>query len=313
MSKHTQLQVNRETAIGSPIVSSKSSMDGICDGYPVEVMNNMDYYVHHNDFDKDSDFIKTATAPNTKVDFTVTAIGTNDLTKVGMINQRSFGALSIGGSQSNSGATVQNTSASVLVNPGARNRIPGAVDVLNKDNFFCWRSRVGDQENMSIFVGLAELNSESSVLSSASTEATVTSDQHLGFTMNSLEPGVFYATRAGSSNANMVQTEAFSIPGGIPGFGSYVDYAVRIWSNNQIWMGYRLRGRNTRSWKTVVHEQLAVPFTDTNNSSMRPTFSMYGAATTDVLDVDFFTLARYRDYYVSDSVAPGYDGNYPAV
>lgn len=300
MAKHTQRMMTRETQISGPVVLTPDAMAGIADGYPIEVINNIDYYIYHNDFHRDADF---DSADFTTTTFTGATVGIKD-------SSNEFGQLQISASGAGQGALVQHDRGSADAAVQEELVVTGAAHVLPKEAFFACRFRVSNASlDNAIFVGLAESNGTSSVFSGGATPSdasTITSDEHIGFYMNSSNPGQVYWTVAGTADTSAITGEAFNLT-----HNAFVDVAFRFWDVDQYWIGYRPRGRNSRKWSILSSGTLSSPFTST--TLLYPTFGNVGDASADRLDIDFFTLCRYRDYYISDELTPSANGDYVAV
>lgn len=270
------------THFQGPILGSDRSMGGALEDAPVDVFARTQWVSYFNDFTRvDIDYVTTT-------DWSLTQVSGGGSASLIPLDQ---GILRLDCPADEDGPIIQFDS-SQAAGLGMMGITPAAA-VANTseatDAVFAARFRITDVSASGIFVGLAELNSESAII--ATPEGGITSDTHAGFAQTDANAGaiIFTATGAAAAAATTV-TGTNVIPNALAD-NEYIEVAVRVTGTTRT-RGY-VREGGTR-WRQIADFDVSAAFAN----QMLVSFANIGGAAGDDLDIDYVYFAAKRDLII---------------
>lgn len=267
------------THFNGPLSGSPTAWAGGGADLPIDAISGDDWFVYANDFFLTNDYDATN-------DFTLTAItgGTAAL------EASNIGLLRLDAPAQNQGPIVQLDGPAGNATPGV---LPTAGSTTAEPSVAILAARFAllDADTTDAFVGLAELNATSAVLTAA---GALTSDTHAGFHVTNALNGVFQISVAGDDDtAAVTQASAFTATD-----TAFVDVAVRIEGTTSASFYWRPAGKvpNSRPfrphpWASIGTLTAAAAW----DARMYPTIALVGDAASDYLDLDRIVFAVKRD------------------
>ena len=271
------------TRFSGPILGSSESMAGALEDAPIGAFANTQWVEYFNDFSL------RAVDHGATSDWTQTQVSGGG--SAGVLTTVAFsdvGILRLDCPADNDGPIVQ-LDGSVLAGLSPLGITPTAAtagSVAATDAIFASRFRMLDVSAQGIFVGLAELNSESPIRGTP--EGAITSDTHLGFAQADSDSGAIYFTVAGDDDT-AATTDTSVIPSALAD-SEWVEVAVRATGTDR-YRGYVRSGGQNAKWNKVADGTLSTGW----DAQMLISLANIGGGTGDDLDVDYVYFAQKRD------------------
>jgi len=185
--------------------------------------------------------------------------------------------------QLDSNATAGN--GNIAITPAA-----AVVDTsIDSEAIFASRFRIMDVSASTIFVGLAELNATSALLTTNRAVLT-TSDNHAGFHQINSDVGALRFTAAGTSAGSALSITGTDVLQNPLTDGQIVEVAIRVIGTHRA-IGYvRTQGTHNR-WQKIGVIHTTNPWDD----QMLISFGNVGAGAGDDLEIDYVFFATKRD------------------
>jgi hypothetical protein len=268
------------THYSGPLEGSKQAGGGGLAGLPIGPLSAMDMSVVMDvDFNKAGDY-------DNVVDWTVTAItaGTAGIV-TGASGILAPGNLRLDAPAQDQGLILQYNTALV---PGA-----ASASAVTSEIIFWARFALRDADASDCFVGLAQLNALSAVLTSA---GALTSDCHAGFHCTNADNGVLRISTAGATAASATKTESIYTLSD----DEKIDVCVHVTGTGAAAFYFRASGvasdsmRNPTAWKLAGRLAPEASY----STPFLPTIALVGDAAGDDLDLDRVVCAVKRDLTV---------------
>lgn len=243
---------------------------------PIEIVNRRHYVYYFNDFIQDRDY----DAAN---EFTLTQVGAAGSADFIQADNAANGVLRLTVAGANTGPIVQLDGDEGTSNESAPIVVPAAAVAGTSIASRHWmgaRVALRDADATDAFIGLAELNATSAVLTGA---GALTSDNCAGFHLLDASNGVFTFSAAGTATANTQQVAAVVTAAD----DTWIEFGVEIIGNR--WA----RGYVNGALVGTIDNGANV-----FNDNMFITLAAIGGAAGDDLDVDYVWLSYKRNLLV---------------
>lgn len=255
---------------------------GIFKDVPIEAFNTLEWAVYLNDFVVDADYDATN-------DFSLTQVTDGSAAIVGGTTHNT-GALRLDAPAQNQGPIIQLDSTGIAFTPNAAT---AGTDV-HHECLLIARFALRDADASDAFVGMAESNGTSAVLTAA---GALTSDTHAGFHVTNALDGAFLISVAGADDTAAVTSSGVFTAAD----DEMVEVAVRCVGtgdegNGYAQFAYRPSGRignlnAPQPWIDLGSLNTAAAW----DAAMYPTIALIGDAAGDDLDLDYLAFAVKRD------------------
>lgn len=264
------------THFKGPVKGSPVAGNGVFADLPIDLVDRSEWSIYHNDFLNADDY-------DASNDFTLTQITGGSAS---ILTLTPHGVLQLDCPANDQGPIIQHGRA--IVAPSA-----ASASALASEIIMLARFALTDADASDSFIGLAEPNSISAVITSA---GALTSDNHAGFHVLNADDGVFRASVAGTADTAATTVESvFTLTDNL-----YVEVAVRVKGVNYVELYFRPSGvvtrvngaPNLKKWQRVF---AGAPTQVMDATFLLPTFAHVGAGTGDDLNLDYFTVLVRRN------------------
>jgi hypothetical protein len=274
-----------------PLFGSDQALAGGAEGVPADFMARTEWVSYFNDFTNiDTDFgIGLDAAVDVGEDWSATNATSSSASILVNAATADIGILRLDCAGSSDEIIVQRDgSGSVNLSPLGITPSAASTTAVRSEAVFAARYRILDVSAQNIFVGLANINANSTLGVLSAPGSGISADTHAGF--HSDQSGVMVFTAAGDDDTNADTVTNF----GTLVDSEWVDVCVRVEGLNRA-QGFIRREGQTPGWSKVAD----ISVTDNWDTQMLVTLANVGALAGDDLDVDWVYFATKRDLVIN--------------
>jgi hypothetical protein len=278
------------TSFKGPIYGSADANGGALAGLPLDFQVRSEWVTYFNDFGE-------LTANDmTTADWSVTQVSSGGAIRIGILAAEGgdIGALVLDCPANEDGpiAQLDNSIATGLVGlPAITPAAAVAGTSVASEFFFASRFNMATVANQGIFVGMAEINSNSAII--ATPEGAITSDTHIGFSQSDADAGALIFSAAGDADTTANSITGTDVLGSPLVDDEWIEVAVRGKGVN-LFEAWVKRGGAGARWRRIGGGTLNQDW----NAQMLVSLANLGGAAGDDLIVDYVYFQSRRDLLV---------------